>query len=185
MSTKFVLFVIVMAVVALVSPAHGATRRGMVELGGSAAFVTYVGEYAPDGSVYGINTQVSYFTSDGGSVGGRLTFAGLSTGSLTESTLGLYATADAHLDPASSVVPFIGGAIGFERYSRERDYDGGSRATSQYDETDVIVEFHGGVKAFLRDNIAVTMEARYRTPLEDFADIGELSLLAGISVFLF
>ncbi len=43
----------------------------------------------------------------------------------------------------------------------------------------------GSVKASLRDNIAVTVEATYRTPLKDFADIGELSLLAGISVFLF
>ena len=160
-----------MTVVALVSLANGATEQGMIELGGSAAFTTYTGEYSPDYWVYDISTQVSYFTSDALSVGGRLTFAGI-TDNL--STLGLYVVADTHLTPASAAVPFLGGAIGFDRWTY-----------LSRDGTDVWVEFHGGVKAFVRDNIAVTMEARYRSPLEDFADIGELSLLAGISVFLF
>ena len=60
-----------------------------------------------------------------------------------------------------------------------------SRETVTSDNTEVIVEFHGGAKAFLRDNVAVTMEARYRTYLDNFADVGAFDLLAGLSVFLF
>ena len=124
MKTRSILFVVLMTVVALVSPAHGATEQGMVELGGSAAFTTLVGEYASDVSVYGVSTQVAYFTSDALSVGGRLTLAGTSSGSYSLSTLGLYAVADVHLAPSSTVVPFFGGAFGFDRWSEERDcYD--------------------------------------------------------------
>ena len=175
MSTRFVLFVTVMAVVALVSPAHGATEQGMIELGGSATFTTYVGEYSSDVWVYDISTQVAYFASDAFSVGGRLTFEGITD---NFSLMGVYFVVDSHLDPASTVVPFIGGAIGIDRWTMET-WDGTD------DDADVRVEFHGGVKSFLRDNIAFTMEVRYKTYLEDFADFGELSLLAGISVFLF
>ena len=175
MRTSPILFVVVMTVVALVSPVHGATEQGMVELNGSAAFTTLVYEDSPDYWVYNISTQISYLNTDAFSMGGRLTFAGVTDGL---SVLGLYAVADSYLTPTATVVPFLGGAVGFDRWTRETYY-----GTS--DGTDLMVEFHGGVKAFLRDNIAVTMEARYRTPLEDFADIGELSLLAGISVFLF
>ena len=175
MNTRFILSVVVMAAVVLVSPAHGATEQGMVELNGSAAFTTYVGEYSSDFWVYDVSTQVAYFTSDVVSVGGRLTFEGVSD---NYSTLGLYLVADTHLASASTVVPFVGGAIGFDRWTMETYY-------GTMDDTDVMVEFHGGVKAFVRDNVAVTMEVRYRTPLENFADIGEFSLLAGISVFLF
>ena len=94
------------------------------------------------------------------------------------STLGLYVVADTHLTPASTVVPFVGGAAGFDLW-RVTSYG------STLSEMDMWAEFHGGVKAFVRDNIAVTMEARYRTPLESFGDVGEFSLLAGLSVFLF
>ena len=180
MKTRFFLFVVVMAVVALVSPAHGATEQGMVELGGSAAFTTYVSGYSSGVWVYDTSTQVSYFISDALSIGGRLTFAGVGYGLYNSSTLGLYAVADMHLDPSSTVVPFFGGAFGFDQGGQQMWYYGWGSG-----DTDVVIEFHGGVKAFLRDNIAVTMEARYRTPLEDFADYGEFSLLAGISVFLF
>ncbi len=175
MSTRFVLFVVVMAVVALVSPAHGATEQGMVELGGSMAFTTHVGEYTSDIWVYDISTQVAYFASDAISLGGRLTFEGITD---NFSLLGVYFVADSHMDPASTVVPFIGGAIGIDRWTWETWF-------GTEDDADVRVEFHGGVKAFMRDDIAVTMEVRYKTYLEGFADFGELELLAGISVFLF
>jgi hypothetical protein len=195
MNTRFVLSVAVVSAVALVSPAHGGTEQGMVEMNGSAAFATAVGEHTADASAYAISTQVTYFATDAFSVGGRLTFTGASAetwdGEVSESALGLYAVADAHLAPASTVVPFLGGAIGFERYSQEVDYEDwwrnsrSIRETDKYDNTEVIVEFHGGAKAFIRDNVAVTMEARYRTSLEDFADVGTFGLLAGLSVFLF
>ncbi len=175
MSTRFVLFVIVMAVAALVSPAHGATEQGMVEFGGSVAFTTYVGEDSLDVWIYGISTHVAYFASDAFSVGGRLTFEGMTD---DYSLLGLYFVADSHMDPTSTVVPFIGAAIGIVRLNVET-------WSVTFDDAEVAVEFHGGVKAFMRDNIAVTMEVRYKTYLEDFADFGELKLLAGISVFLF
>ena len=174
MNTRFVLTVAVVVGVALVSPAHGATEQGMTGLNGSATFATAVGEYASDVSVYTISTQVTRFATDTFSLGGRLTFVGASYGDTSESVLGMYAVADAHLAPAETFVPFLGGAIGFERWAR-----------GSFDNTEVIVEFHGGAKAFIRDNVAVTMEARYRTTLEDFADVGEFSLLAGLSVFLF
>lgn len=176
MKTRFILVVVVVTVAALVSPVHGATEQGMVELGGSAAFVTPVGEYTSDEWIYDIGTQVAYFASDTFSVGGRLTFAGVTD---NYSLLGVYFVADAHLAPASTVVPFIGGGIGIDRLTFET-------WSGTEDDAEAAVEFHGGVKAFMRDNIAVTMEVTYKTYLEEFdLDYGELRLLAGISVFLF
>lgn len=106
--------------------------------------------------------------------GGRLTFAGISYGDISESVFGMHAVADVHLPPVDTFVPFLGGAFGFERWTR-----------GSSDDVEFLFELHGGVKAFIRDNVAVTMEARYRTPLEGFGDVGEFSLLAGLSVFLF
>ena len=174
MNTRFVLTVAVVVAVALVSPAHGATEQGMIELNGSATFVAAVGEYAPDVSVYTISTQVTRFATDAFSLGGRLTFEGTTIGDHSLSVLGMYAVADVHLAPTQTFVPFLGGAFGFERW-----------AVDGSDDTEFLVEFHGGGKAFIRDNVAVTMEARYRTTMEDFGDVGEFSLLAGLSVFLF
>ena len=73
MNTRLVIFLAVLAVVALAPLAHSATEQGMVELNGSAAFVTAafvtaVGEYAGDVSVHALSTQVTYFTSDALSV---------------------------------------------------------------------------------------------------------------------
>lgn len=174
MTSRFLLAVVVVMAVALVSTANGATEQGMVELNGSASFATAVGEYASDVSVYAISTQVTHFNTDEFSLGGRLTFVGASYGDISESVLGMYAVADLHLVPVDAFVPFLGGAFGFERWTRESS-----------DNVEFLVELHGGVKAFIRDNVAVTMEARYRTPMEGFADVGEFSLLAGLSVFLF
>lgn len=149
-------------------------EEGMVELNGSATFSTFVGEYAPDVSVYNISTQITRCATDEFSLGGRLTFVGASYGDTSESVFGMYVVADVHLAPADTFVPFLGGAFGFERWTR-----------GSSDNMEFLVELHGGAKAFIRDNVAVTMEARYRTAMEGFGDVGEFSLLAGLSVFLF
>ena len=64
MTSRFVLAVVVVMAVALVSTAHGATERGMVELNGSAAFATAVGEHTSDVSAYAISTQITHFNTD-------------------------------------------------------------------------------------------------------------------------
>lgn len=51
-----------------------------------------------------------------------------------------------------------------------------------FDDTDALLEVHAGVKAFVSDDAALSLDARYEAATE-YMDRGVLGFYAGFSVF--
>jgi opacity protein-like surface antigen len=178
MRARLTVSLVALVVVALAPTALGQTSAGMIETNGSFSFAALVGQNTPDNSAFALSGQVGYYVEDAISIGGRLTWVSTTTGDLTVGGWILLGIADFPLASASGVVPYLGGGIGFEHASVKY----GSQSA---DDTKAVVEFHGGAKMFFRENAAVTLEGRYYTYLDNFADIAQFSVVGGLSFYFF
>ena len=117
--------------------------------------------YTLDASVHKLFTE--YFAG-----GLRVSAAGI--GDDTRS-MDLWGTLDLYMQGASTSIPYFG--AGFGRSSWK---------IGDYDDSTAIIEGHLGVKSFVTDRTALTIEARYEAATEAMDD-GFLGLHVGYSVF--
>ena len=131
---------LLLAASAFVPPASAQVRQGLVELGGSASFVSFDGD-----TQLLLEPSVGYFLTDALEAGVSLFYVNAED----QGDLGtLVLTADYHFGrPGATTVPFLGAQVG----------------TSFTDDTDVVVGGGGGAKFFFLPGGAVTAELKVLT----------------------